>query len=602
MTEMGDRYRVIEQLKRGGIATSFKAIQHPLERFVVIKQLHSDLAGDHDLVARFEREARACAQLKHQNIVGVFDYGHGKESAFIVFEYVEGTSLRGLLERCRRLPETVTAAIAVQLARALAYAHGKGVIHRDVKPGNVLVSREGVVKLGDFGLASVEGLSSLTLEGELVGTPAYMSPEQAEGRKVDQRSDIYSLGLTIYEMLIGRRAFEAPNFALTLTKLLTEDPAPLRTLDDALDGKLADIVDSMLVRTVDERSLDAAGAVRRLESYLEDSGLHKPEEVVETFLASQYLDLGEVEARPPGGETGVSGRSGSGEMTLPRRGAARAARTVRWAAVVVPLIFLAILVVAWAVRRQGRQSSAVPRGIAPGDASGVPSLAEGAGPADSEIEIAGTSLEQAESADAAESNGGRGSEEGIESTGDLTGEIAATAGPVTELGNARGGAPGGAAGSVEEVPREGSLKIIVEPWARVMIGGEFIDTTPLAGAIDLPAGTAEITLVHPDYPPYSETLVIGPGETGRLVFSFSEWVSHLDLVVIPWGEVYLDGEYAETTPVTAPIRVAPGEHTVTVHHPSLGTWERVLAFARGSTVHLEVDMRSLTGSPGRDAF
>ncbi|MGD8863594.1 MAG: serine/threonine-protein kinase, partial [Myxococcales bacterium] len=199
--------RIIGEIGSGGMAVIYKAVQEPLERVVAIKALKPSIAVDSQFAMRFEREARFMASLQHENILHVHDFVKDGETMYIIMEYVQGIDLYDLLQLTPRLPVDVAAIIALQVARALDYAHFRGIIHRDIKPANIIISHQGEVKLMDFGIARDHSLSDLTETGTGVGTPSYMSPEQILGDKLDFRSDIFSLGIVLYQCITGQKPF-----------------------------------------------------------------------------------------------------------------------------------------------------------------------------------------------------------------------------------------------------------------------------------------------------------------------------------------------------------------------------------------------------------
>nr|NIP22610.1 serine/threonine protein kinase [Phycisphaerae bacterium]NIX26425.1 protein kinase [Phycisphaerae bacterium] len=202
-------YRIMEQIGKGGMATVYKSYQPSVDRYVAIKVLPAHFAQDPAFVERFEREARTIARLEHPHILPVYDYGKADDgTTYIVMRYIEAGTLADLLaESVLFLEEGFR--IFIQIGEALAYAHAQGVVHRDMKPSNVLIDMHNQAFLTDFGLARmVEGDSSLT-GSAILGTPAYMAPEQGEGKPADERSDIYALGIMLYELTTGRRPFEA---------------------------------------------------------------------------------------------------------------------------------------------------------------------------------------------------------------------------------------------------------------------------------------------------------------------------------------------------------------------------------------------------------
>jgi serine/threonine protein kinase len=227
-------YRVISKLGVGGMGEVYLAEDTRLGRRVALKVLPRELAGDPVLKARLIHEARAASALNHPNIVTLHDIGSEGGIDFLVMEYVAGKPLAGLIPR-RGMPVKEALRCASQIADALASAHAAGIVHRDLKPGNVMVTEEGLAKVLDFGLAKkfvlgpeAETETKLTTEGALVGTLSYMSPEQAEGKPVDARSDIFSFGTLLYEMVTGRRAFEHDSNLSTLAAILHQEPKPVR--------------------------------------------------------------------------------------------------------------------------------------------------------------------------------------------------------------------------------------------------------------------------------------------------------------------------------------------------------------------------------------
>ena len=226
-----DRYRLERRLGVGGMSTVQLAFDTRLERYVAVKLLAEHLADDESFVARFRREALAAARLVHPNVVQVFDFGLDDDSGrnFIVMEYVDGQSCAEILRDQGALPAEEAVAILTQACRGLDYAHRNGVVHRDVKPGNLLRSNEGVVKLADFGIAKAAEDSEITKVGSVLGTAAYLSPEQARGEKAGPPADLYALGVVSYQLLTGRLPYEAAS--LTDLARLQESSPPLSPSD-----------------------------------------------------------------------------------------------------------------------------------------------------------------------------------------------------------------------------------------------------------------------------------------------------------------------------------------------------------------------------------
>jgi len=246
---LAERYELGERLGSGGMSTVLLATDRRLERKVAIKLLAEHLADDAQFVTRFRREALSAARLVHPNIVQVYDFGEDNDSGrqYIVMEYVEGSSGAEILSSEGTLAVSEAVGILAQACRGLDYAHRSGVIHRDVKPGNLLRSRDGVVKLADFGIAkALSEESSITQVGSVLGTAAYLSPEQASGQGSNPRSDIYALGVVCYQFLSGRLPYEAQSITELALKQQREAPPLLNELNPDVSPELAAAVDRAL--------------------------------------------------------------------------------------------------------------------------------------------------------------------------------------------------------------------------------------------------------------------------------------------------------------------------------------------------------------------
>jgi serine/threonine protein kinase len=259
------QYQVREVIRRGGMSTVFKAYQASLDRFVALKVL--PFSDDPTVVARFEREARAIARLAHPNIVPIYDYGEFDGRPYIVVQYVDGGhSLADLLGRPIEPAQALRLMIGV--LAGLGCAHAQGIVHRDVKPGNILLPSPTWPMLTDFGVARVAGSRGLTQQGLIVGTPAYMAPEQVFGLAVDGRTDLYSAGVVLYEMVTGRVPFDAPNPVAALQMHAYEPPAPPRSLNRGLDDGFDDVLLRSLAKRADLRYQTASDMSADLEALL----------------------------------------------------------------------------------------------------------------------------------------------------------------------------------------------------------------------------------------------------------------------------------------------------------------------------------------------
>lgn len=248
-----NRYEIVRPIARGGMADVYLARDQLLNRPVALKVLFPEFAREASFVERFRREAQAAANLNHPNIVGIYDWGQEQGTYFIAMEYVEGRSLREVLSSQGRISASQAAEIGAEIGAALAFAHRNGVVHRDVKPGNVLLTTEGQVKVTDFGIARAGTSDALTQTGSVMGTATYFSPEQAQGMTVDGRSDVYSLGIVLYEMVAGNPPFVADTPVAVAYKQVQEAHTPLGTQREGVSPDYAAIVDRALAKRVADR-------------------------------------------------------------------------------------------------------------------------------------------------------------------------------------------------------------------------------------------------------------------------------------------------------------------------------------------------------------
>ncbi len=250
-----NRYHIERPIARGGMADVYLARDAQLDRYVAVKVLFAEYARDPSFVERFRREAQNAAGLNHPNIVGVYDYGAQEGTYFIVMEYVEGRSLRDILRAEERLAPMQAARIASEIAGALDFAHQRGVVHRDIKPGNVLITPSGQVKVTDYGISAnpTDAAAGLTQTGAVIGTATYFSPEQAQGYQVDGRTDVYALGVVLYEMLVGRPPFSAESPVAVAMKHVREPVVPPSQLVPDIPPDLERIVLTALAKDVATR-------------------------------------------------------------------------------------------------------------------------------------------------------------------------------------------------------------------------------------------------------------------------------------------------------------------------------------------------------------
>jgi len=274
--KLDEEYKVLGLLGMGGMAEVYKAEQSSLGRIVAVKKLKGPLAQNPEMLERFCREARSAANLQHENIVQVYQMGEVDGERYIVMEYVEGRDLKSIVKTAGALPWNIASLILRQIALGLGFAHQRGYIHRDIKPGNIMVSHRGEVKIMDFGIVRRVD-SELTQTGAFLGTPSYMSPEQLRGQNVTPLSDLFSLGVLFYEILAGDKPFKAESEASLVYKIMSEKERPIRKLSPEVPRRIARVVKRLLKKNPAKRFESApelAGTLERMlgENYVAQAG------------------------------------------------------------------------------------------------------------------------------------------------------------------------------------------------------------------------------------------------------------------------------------------------------------------------------------------
>jgi hypothetical protein len=345
-TLLSGRFRLDQRIGSGGMSTVYRAFDPTLERWVAIKLMHRDISSDPDQLERFRREARTVAQLNHPHVVTVIDAGEDEGAPYIVFEYVEGETLKERIGRLGSLPVPEAVAYAIEIARALSSAHARRLVHRDVKPQNVLIDRDGRAKVTDFGIARSLETHGLTAPGRVLGTTDYVSPEQAMGRHVTEQSDIYSLGICLYEMLTGEVPFHADTQVAVAMQHVKEPLPDVQHLRPEISAALAAVIERATAKETRHRY----ASVDEMEHDLEE------------VLAIEAARTGEM-----GGEATSVLRSLPGDTAdfAPRR-----MRRGRRRALIASTLVLALVAgaIAWLATHTetgpGRASAPKPAGLA----------------------------------------------------------------------------------------------------------------------------------------------------------------------------------------------------------------------------------------------
>jgi hypothetical protein len=559
-----DRYELQERLGAGGMAKVFRAFDHALSRPVAVKMLHDDLASNPELQQRFLREARVFARLRHPHIIEIHDVVQAEKSAAMVMELIEGTDLAHLTRRQPlRVPELALCLLRPVLD-ALAHAHAEGVIHRDVKPANILLSRDGRVKLGDFGIAKVLEETHLTQTGEFLGTPAYIAPEQARGEAVTAAVDQYAAGVVLYEVLAGRPPYVGPTPLAVLSQILIGKFPEIRTLNPAVDEALAAVVHRALAPNPDDRFADLPAFIDALDALSPPLSGSRERQIVAGLLADpaatvesvaqaaadecmttarRALAAGDVTAARAAAQSALlrapdhaeakevldTLRHSVGELVAlePRTPTAetdvfvpRAPPRSRWplglGAAAAALLTAGVLFtlfrspppepsVVTAVATPGHPAIPAARSLAP---SPPASAAVTTGPpstvAAEPAEPAPASVRPAAPAAAAASSVARDRTRPA-ARPSATGDDASRDTPAPSTPSA---AP---AGPAADAP--GHLRLLTQPWAEVEVDGVHRGRTPYLKDIELTPGRHRITLRNPGFPPREEVVEISPAQT-----------------------------------------------------------------------------------------
>ncbi len=274
-------YKILEKIGEGGMANIYKALQPSLKRTVVIKKLKDP---NREIIKRFKKEALLSASFHHQNLVAIYDFIYSNRSYYLIMEHVDGEDLRTIIDHLTPIPPQIAALIALSIARGLEYTHSRNIIHRDIKPSNVLIGYDGSVKLIDFGIARDDLSTRLTMTGMIVGTPAYMSPEQADGENLTPKSDLFSLGILIYEMLTGVKPFDGSKQSEVITRIIRGNYVPLGRINPAIPFRLKRIIKKCLQHSPQKRYHSATQLINDLERFLPWQVRNQKKRIMARFL------------------------------------------------------------------------------------------------------------------------------------------------------------------------------------------------------------------------------------------------------------------------------------------------------------------------------
>ena len=578
MREMEERnYQILSTLATGGTAVLYKAIQKSLDREVVIKRLHSHLTSDTNFTRRFEVEAKAAASLDHENIVRIIDSGNSEGNYFIVMEYIDGFSLSEILEKHGLIDDELTLLIAREICIGLDHAHQHGIIHRDIKPANIMITSTGQVKITDFGLVKLIGNQlQHTVADTLLGTPLYMSPEQAIGDGIDGRSDIFSLGTICYEMVTGKQPFTGNTYAAVIQRIIEGHiPHPCR-VNEKVSPEISRIIMKALSREPSKRYGTALEMARTIETCIGQ------EKVWSLRNRVRRLVCGHDPLETVAESTPRRRRRGSAKKWLAGMAAAAVVIASGYTAVERPDIIRGLRTKVEGVL--SGLSTEKPEGLL--DASNTPgglmesmfTAAADTGAVETDSLAAVTETFDPVSP--------AGPPEGIAPEPDT---LAAVNEPAREEISSDGQDEKPVV-EEEPAPAVGLIDIYVEPEAEIHIDGRWRASTDRFGPVELTAGPHDITLRQRDYREYTERIVIRKGELSRRRVELQRVTGSLDFTTVAGASVFVNGKFHGTTPLKNSIQLPSGKYLVELKKHGYLTWTGEVDIPSSGKLSLKINM------------
>lgn len=508
------RYEVLATLGQGAMGTVYKAVDPLIERTVAIKTINLDLSNEEraEFEERFYREAKSAGRLSHANIVTIYDVGETDDVAYIAMEYLEGKSLREMLDSGVVLPIEKISKIVARIAGALNYAHENQVVHRDIKPANIMITSNRDVKIMDFGIAQIP-TGSRTQIGTVLGSPKYMAPEQVDGKPTDGKTDIYALGVVLYEMLTGTTPFNGDNLSAILNKILNEAPVPPSTLNP----RVPPVFDRIVLRALSKHPQDRYQTAREFARDLRNQDATTPQDVVHSRAASKPVKAGQASRLPAGQQDATvflpphQARKLIAPAVSQEGFATKGGNVLRDVRLRYMLLFLGIPLLALLVFavyspspepasgtgvRQSSPGMAVAPAIAPLAVVDVPN---------EKLVLPVTPVEPFQRAApiTAQKN----------ASAAVSTPAIATPAPATPVS----ATPAPAA--VEE-PGTSTVVFAVSPWGEIFVDGESVGITPPLTTLQLDAGTHRVEIRNQGFASYRDTVHLKPGQSLKIRHKF----------------------------------------------------------------------------------
>ncbi|WP_216612106.1 serine/threonine-protein kinase [Myxococcus xanthus] len=647
---LAGRYRLERELGRGGMATVFLATDVRLSRPVALKRMHP--GGGTGRAERFRREAELAASLHHPNVLEVHDYGEDEaHGPFLVCEWVRGEDLRALAGRLSPVPPEAVMVLGWELARALAAAHARGIVHRDVKPDNVLVAEGGPLKLADFGLAAMEDQERLTSTGAVTGSLPYMAPERIDTGAYSPASDVYAVGVILFELCSGTTPHAGKGAAHLAASVMTKDAPPLTEVVPGTPEPLSALVARCLAKDARDRPRDGAALALALEGLLQRE-VGPPADVAREFLGDPVPRAGQwrrarferllEEGRGllARGEGARAAKVLNAALSLEPTSAEVVAllrqrpRRSTWRAIAVGAGLVLCATAGWWMRPdQGVGGVKTPRGAepssgqtsprttsvdgastgerlhaptppdqeraAPGTEPGMLDASREPGPsAESDTpNLAGAFVPTERAADGAGAKRARPSASTGRSGGMDSAKRAVSALPT---GHSAGAESTGAARPLAPAPgpdvettlpaRPAMLKVTARPWAEVFVNGESHGYTPRVRELSLPAGTYRLRFVNPLCDEVEQEVTLAPGETVTRDVVLSPRKAEVRIHAPAGARLFVDGREVGVAPLSGPVMVDHGRHTVTARRAGEPPLVREVDVVAGRRLEVALDV------------
>lgn len=529
-----DGYQLDEQIKETEFVTVYRATQVALDRPALLKVIKSQFASETNVMERLRREALAVAKISHPNVIHVYDFGEEKVTVYVAMEYFPSKDFQRVLQERKQLPVDLCISALKQSLEGLSAAHKQGIFHRDIKPANLLLGENDLVKITDFGLANLTGATGVTIEGSIIGTPSYMSPEQISGAKPSPQSEIFSLGVTFYEILTGISPFDAESYSAVFNKILNHEPPAVQDLRSQIPGRLSEIVQQMIAKDPDARFPDCDAVLKELD------------QIPGNVLTSQQPNdtPSNLQPKPP-----------------------QKRRSISYIFALLMLVIIGSIVIYNLYNRPPELTNLTqpesPRNVV----SPIDTI-----PDTTHSQDEPTMLAQNKDTAEIHPGGTQQASTTAESQQTIRQDTMTQKNPV----------------SGEIAPAK--LWVGVLPWAEIRVDGDSIGTTPLQNPVELPPGEHLVELTHPDYPAITRTVHLKSGSSDSLRIDFAKQSGYISLAVYPWAALFIDGKFVDNTPIPKPVILSPGRHLLQLKHPDYKNWQTYVDVEAGDTVSLKVTL------------